>query len=257
MKYFVSVICILAGICTAPITSRADNRVVVIPLLKNKKIVGDAEPADVVQGKTFTSADGEHTGIRPPAPVSTDYVNIYGNVGGTIDGAGIDPPDPRFTMYYRSVGFQAEVGYGVNDLLTGLIWMKSPSSSEKSWPNAATSCENLETSYVPTYGARPVSVEDWRLPTVKEINSLFDYARGVSPAPNALVQPNYFSNISSGIYWTDTISMVPCSPVGTKCNIVHVVDIDHATVSKQLIHPDGEPPEHFYWCVRGPYGLEY
>jgi len=117
VKLFFVLLCV--G-CIVPVWSKAADKVVIIPLWKSNKIVGDATSADVVGGKTFTSADGEHTGIRPPAPIGTDYV-----------GKGIHPPDPRFQV--NSYNDIEQTGYGVKDLMTGLIWMKSPGSSTSTW----------------------------------------------------------------------------------------------------------------------------
>jgi hypothetical protein len=230
----------------------AENKIVVIPLWKTKIIEGNAVAADVLNRKTFSTADGVHTGIRPPAPIGTDYV-----------GKGVHAPDPRFTMYHRSVGFQAEIGYGVKDLMTGLIWTQSPSSSKKSWANAVASCENLETSYVRAYGGRSISVEDWRMPTVREMNSLLAYSRGSGQiaGSNALVIPNFFTDVHSNIYWTDSLADSLCSDGQGgfyRCKIDFTIDLRYATVNHEVLDPnDQSPPQHYCWCVRGPYGIEY
>jgi len=254
MKKWIYVLYALVGICLASNGYCADNKVVVIPLWKTKTIEGNAVPADVLSGKTFTTADGELSGIRPPAPIGTDYV-----------GKGVHPPDPRFKIFYaRSKIDPYEVeqtGYGITDLMTGLIWMKSPGQSKKTRSEAVHSCENKITTYsFFSTGYPKIYLNDWRLPTVREFNSLLDYGRGAVhvAGSTALVVPNDFSDVLHGQYWTDTGSVTPCPPDGNRCNIVYYVNIVDADVDRALIDPtDSNPPEYYYWCVRGPYGIEY
>ncbi len=246
MKNYQLVFVLLVAGCIVPSWSGAADKVVVIPLFKNSKIVGDATPADVVGGKTFTSADGEHTGIRPPTPIGTDYV-----------GKGVPPPDPRFQVFnYNGV---EQAGYGIKDLMTGLIWMKSPGSSTSTWPDAVNSCEDLITTY-PVQPNAFMSVSDWRLPTVREMSSLLDYSRGSGQVAgtNALVIPNFFTDVHNNIYWTASLIDSLCSNGQGgfyRCNIDVTVDLRYATVNHEVL--DQSPPQHFSWCVRGPYGIEY
>jgi hypothetical protein len=252
MKSFLFRICVTALFLMALAPCLGANRVVVVPLVKHTTATGNAIPADVVEGKTFATVEGRSTGIRPFSPVGTDYVSIYGSATGPIVGPGIDPPDPRFVQFeYNGV---VQEGYGVQDRMTGLIWLQSPSPGEQRYGEAHDSCDSLLQIYQVGSGMY-MSAGDWRLPTVREMESLFNYAQ---TTPNALVQPNLFTNVNDGLYWTSTVNRVPCGiPEGAWCNTVHVVDINHATVEKVRIHPDQALPELFFWCVRGPYSLEY
>ena len=249
MKKWTYVLYALVGICLASNGYCADNKVVVIPLWKTKTIEGNAVPADVLSGKTFTTADGELTGIRPPAPIGTDYV-----------GKGVHPPDPRFEIHtYNSL---EQTGYGITDLMTGLIWVKSPGQSKKTWLEAVDSCENMQTTYQATENGY-IFVNDWRMPTVREVNSLIAYSRGGGQiaGSNALVVPNFFTDVHSNIYWTASLadSLCPDGQGGVyRCNIDFTVDLRYATVIQETLDPnDQSPPQHYYWCVRGPYGIEY
>jgi hypothetical protein len=56
------------------------------------------------------------------------------------------------------------------------------------WADAITACEGL------TYAGH----SDWRLPNVKELQSIVDYGR-VSPA----IDTTYFTSLSGG-YWSST-----------------------------------------------------
>jgi len=125
MKYLVFLLCILSVICSAYSGSLAADKVVVIPLLGGA--VGNATVADVVKGKTFSNKEKKNLeGIRPPAPIGTDYI-----------GVGIHPPEPRFQV--NSYNDIEQTGYGVKDLMTGLIWMKSPGSSTSTWSDPRNS----------------------------------------------------------------------------------------------------------------------
>ena len=247
MKNYQLVFVLLVAGCIVPSWSAAADKVVVIPLFKNSKIAGDATPADVVKGKTFTSADGEHTGIRPPAPIGTDYV-----------GKGVQPPDPRFQVYRGPFTAEIQTGYGVKDKMTGLIWRLSP-EPDNTYFQAKEYCMDMSTQYFPGKG-RPISVEDWRLPTVKELESLLDYGRGTVhiSGDHALARPNFFTNVQPGDYWTNTMTMVPCpGGGGSRCNIVYTVDIDGATVHKAMLSGGQGDPQYSFLCVRGPYGIDY
>ena len=244
VKLFFVLLCV--G-CIVPVWSKAADKVVIIPLWKSNKIVGDATPADVVGGKTFTSADGEHTGIRPPTPIGTDCI-----------GKGVQPPDPRFQVYRGPFTAEIQTGYGVKDRMTGLIWRLSP-EPDKMFFEARNYCQDMSTQYIPSKG-RPISVEDWRLPTVRELSSLMDYGRGAAhiSGDHALARPNFFTNVQPGDYWTNTMTMVPCpGGGGSRCYIVYTVDIDGATVDKVMLSGGEGDPQYSFLCVRGPYGIDY
>ncbi|MDY6952582.1 MAG: DUF1566 domain-containing protein [Thermodesulfobacteriota bacterium] len=109
------------------------------------------------------------------------------------DGAyqkGVGWPHPRFT----------DNGDGtVTDNLTGLIWLKDASCfGNDSWADALTVCNNLEAGYC---GLADGSVPgDWRLPNVKELQSLIDYG-AYDPA---LPSGHPFTDLQSGAYWSST-----------------------------------------------------
>ncbi|MFA7289987.1 MAG: DUF1566 domain-containing protein [Melioribacteraceae bacterium] len=69
-------------------------------------------------------------------------------------------------MQYRNNG-----GGTITDNVTGLIWSQNQSSDWMDWQEADTYCSNL------TLGG----YDDWRLPNVKELQSIVDYS-GVFPA---------------------------------------------------------------------------
>lgn len=79
----------------------------------------------------------------------------------------------------------------VIDILNDLQWQKEE-SSPMNWEEALTYCENLD-----GIGAK----SDWRLPNLKELQSLVDYTRH-SPA----IDVEHFPGVGSSNYWSSTTS---------------------------------------------------
>ncbi len=83
----------------------------------------------------------------------------------------------------------------ISDLATGLMWMTDDSDAAVNWDDALSYAENLELA----------GYDDWRLPNVKELQSIVDYS-GSFPA----IDPTYF-NITTGLednincyFWSST-----------------------------------------------------
>jgi hypothetical protein len=99
---------------------------------------------------------------------------------------GVAWPDPRFTDHGDGT---------VTDNLTGLIWLKNANCfGRRTWNQALSECNNLANgSCGLTDGS---SAGDWRLPNVRELQSLVDYSR-YDPA---LPAGHPFSNVQSTYY---------------------------------------------------------
>lgn len=82
---------------------------------------------------------------------------------------GVAMPVPRFTP-----GSDATSNC-VMDNLTGLMWLKNPDATKRTWTDAIAYCEGLDG----TSGRGGFT--DWRMPNVMELLSLLDYGH-VSPA---------------------------------------------------------------------------
>lgn len=80
-------------------------------------------------------------------------------------------------------------GNNTVDHLTQLIWQTLPPMELMTWEEAVQYAEVLDEG----------NHDDWRLPNIKELQSLNDYSRG-SPSCN----PTYFPNIKTGNYWSST-----------------------------------------------------
>jgi len=103
---------------------------------------------------------------------------------------GVAWPNPRFT----------DNGNGtVKDNLTGLIWLKNANPCGlKSWADALAYCNSLASG---TAGLTDVSkAGDWRLPNVKELQSLIDF-NSFNPA---IAADNPFTDVQSEYYWSNT-----------------------------------------------------
>lgn len=147
--------------------------------------------------------------------------------------SGVPWPAPRFTDNLNGT---------VTDNLTGLIWTNKVESSKKGWENALGFCNGLAD------GSYDLSDEseagDWRLPNVKELQSLADY-RNIYPAlpdtegTGQLSEGNAFYNVRSGSYWTSTTSAYATSSAW----FVNFVDGHVYYGRKSALN--------YVWCVRG------
>ena len=97
-------------------------------------------------------------------------------------GKGVAWPNPRF----------ADHGNGtVSDNLTGLMWAKNADLwGNVNWETAITNCNALELD----------GHDDWRLPNIRELQSLLDY-RNYDPV---LPADCSCTNVQSDYYWTST-----------------------------------------------------
>ncbi|MBT3194686.1 MAG: DUF1566 domain-containing protein [Verrucomicrobia bacterium] len=103
---------------------------------------------------------------------------------------GVPWPSPRFTDNSNGT---------VTDNLTGLIWLKEAASLQNMFSTSLTHCNSLTNGM---HGLTDGSVTgDWRLPNVRELQSLVDYGR----ASFALPSGHSFTNVqSSAHYWSST-----------------------------------------------------
>jgi hypothetical protein len=154
--------------------------------------------ADGLRGDDDLTANGQIFDQGGPATTSsglpvTGQTASYG-VGddGNIQ-AGVEWPAPRFT----------DNGDGtVTDNLTGLMWLKDGGCLKKNWSGALTTLADLSgnpTKYKCSEYTGGHS--DWRLPNVKEMESLINL--GVSNSGSWL-NANGFKNIKAYSYWAST-----------------------------------------------------
>ena len=115
--------------------------------------------------------------------------------------------DPRTNtahrLYVRYV--RGDPLYGVNKLVdngdgtitdqsTGLMWQKADSGSTMNWQGALAYAHNLSLA----------GHNDWRMPNVKELQSIVDYTRAPAVTNSAAIDPIFsVSNIES-YFWSST-----------------------------------------------------
>ena len=112
-------------------------------------------------------------------------------------------------------------GTEVCDNTTGLNWQQNPDSTQRTQANALAYC--------PTVAARS------RVPEVKELISVLDYASFDPPLPTS----HPFTNIHSDNYWSATTF------AGDSTQAWGVL------LSTGIVRPSGKGVAFFVWCVRG------
>ena len=132
------------------------------------------------------------TSVALPETGQTTCYNTTGTVitcaGTGQDGelrAGVTWPSPRFTV---GTGVTMDC---VTDNLTGLMWVRSPSTTPDNWVNALTSANNLTR----------CGFSDWRLPNVNELESLMN-SEVANPA--TWLNTQGFNGIQAGSYWSSS-----------------------------------------------------
>ena len=136
--------------------------------------------------------------IQLPQSGQTQCYDTNGSViacsGTGQDGAkrmGVAWPNPRFTVS----------GDCVTDNLTGLIWVKSPDSTLRTWNDAVSHANGLDL----------CGYTDWRLPNINELRSLVHsgYNEELCGGASCVYMSDWlnskgFSNVQSDFYWSST-----------------------------------------------------
>ena len=148
---------------------------------------------------------------------ATKYVSTTMNNNATIFGVnfadGRIKGYPQYNKTYYALYVRSNPDYGINkyvdngdgtvtDEATGLMWMQADSGSGMNWQKALAYAENFE------YGG----YSDWRLPNVKELQSIVDYSRSPDTTQSAAIDPLFTTTpITDGngdvdypFYWTST-----------------------------------------------------
>jgi len=167
-----------------------------------------------------------------PAPVpKTGQSKIYAIGDDGYLAKGVPWPTPRFTDNNNGT---------VTDHLTALIWTRSANLFQERfiWEDAISypaieACATLNSG---EHGLTDGSMEgDWRLPNVRELQSLVDYGR-VGPA---LPEGHPFIDVESWYYWSSSTY----EPYGTWAWFVYLGDGVAGADRKNL--------DSYVWCVRG------
>jgi hypothetical protein len=157
----------------------------------------------------------EVTGQTECFDTSGNLIDCSSAAGTGQDGdiqAGVPFPTPRFI----------DRGNGtVKDNLTNLIRLKNANCSTINPANWATALSNANSLANGQCGLSDGSVAgDWRLPNVKELQSLIDFGFSNPALSNAAgtakwTEGNTFSGVLSTPYWSSTTARTPRSARGT------------------------------------------
>ncbi len=158
---------------------------------------------------------------------STDHTGLLNKLGEIQDliqpvWSRVMPAAERFQLVMNDEA--------VLDRETGLVWERSPDTTQRTWASAIAHC------YAEEVGGR----KGWRLPTIEELASLIDTTQ---PAPT-LPAGHPFLNVQSDWYWSATTS-----PFSTSS--AWVVNFNNGIVGS-LDESNG----FYVWCVRGGHGYD-
>ena len=197
-----------------------------LPVLDNTSGAG---PANVAAGKTYWGLTSGEWGLRTgtyagggsfTAPVArtgqTPTVPFAAPAGsdGTLQ-KGVVWPSPRFTNNANGT---------VTDHLTGLIWLQNANCANamRDWPTALSDVVELNTSGTMNSNSCGDTSNtnshqtDWRLPNVKELLSLIDWAYYNPALSNAAGTDQWttpgdaFTGVQSNVYWSSsTFAEIP------------------------------------------------
>jgi len=132
---------------------------------------------------------------------------------GRIKGYGLQMPFGPGEKTFFVTYVRGNDTYGINDFqdngdgtitdnATGLMWMQVDNGEGVNWEDALSDAENLEYA----------GYSDWRLPDVKELQSILDYTRSPSTTNSAAIDPlfnateitNEAGQSDYGCYWSST-----------------------------------------------------
>jgi hypothetical protein len=132
---------------------------------------------------------------------------------GRIKGYGMQMPMGGGEKTFYVLYVRGNTAYGLNqfsdsgngtitDSATGLTWMQSDSGAGMNWESALSYCENLDLA----------GAADWRLPNVKELQSIVDYTRSPDTTQSAAIDPlfsvtaitNEAGETDYPFYWSST-----------------------------------------------------
>jgi hypothetical protein len=121
-----------------------------------------------------------------------------GNPLGSVSGSGQDG-EFEAGVPLRSNRFFDGGNGTVRDDLTGLVWLKNADAfGFKTWSHALACCRTLKNGQAGL--ADGSKAGNWRLPNIREIESLVDYGRFAPSIPGN----HPFQNVRPSSYWTST-----------------------------------------------------
>ncbi|MBM4302033.1 MAG: DUF1566 domain-containing protein [Deltaproteobacteria bacterium] len=192
----------------------------------------------LVGGSAACAADGFYVigGGKSASVPKTGQTTSY---GARDDGAlqkGVAWPTPRFTDNNNGT---------VTDNLTKLIWTKNANAfGAKNWPNALTAANTLASGSAGLTDGSTVGV--WRLPNIRELQSLINYGFYGPALPNTLgtgqwEEGNPFQGVQPFNYWS------------SNTHPYNAPDAFHVNFCCGSVYYDHKSTSNYVWCVRaGP-----
>lgn len=184
------------------------------------------------------SYGGGGGGASLPWPVPrTGQTTVYATGDDGAWQKGVSPPAPRFTGNGNGT---------VTDNATGLVWLENancndtvagiePFSGSLSWSEAIVWSNNLADGFCGLSDGSTAS--QWRLPNLRELQSLIDYKNFDPPLPDG--HGTHFSGVQSDFFWSSTTNASDTSSAW----IVFFYN--------GFVYP-GDKTEYYYvWPVRG------
>ena len=132
---------------------------------------------------------------------------------GRIKGYGLQMPFGGKEKTFYILYVRGNTSYGINDFqdnkdgtitdqATGLMWMAADSHTGMDWETALRYAENSEFA----------GYSDWRLPDIKELQSIVDYSRSPGTTQSAAIDPLFFATAITNeagqqdypFYWSST-----------------------------------------------------
>ncbi len=140
---------------------------------------------------------------------------------------GVPWPNPRFTDNLDGT---------ITDNLTCLIWDQDANrpNEEQTWANAVETCDKSTAN----------GHDDWRLPNVRELQSLIHYGVANPAVPDTLGTEKWseddpFNNVQSSFYWSSTTD-------ASNTPLVWLVGFFNGNVVISV-----KTGSKYVWCVRG------
>ena len=201
---------------------------------------------------TFAIPDGFYTGSKTATAQDADLAagniragaTIFGvdgtlyapvpKAGQTTPQATGDDGDLEMGVAWPSTRFITGATGVVTDTLTGLVWLENANCfGQKNWATALSDANVIAAGYCGlTDGS---SAGDWRLPNVRELQSLIDYGEYAPALPSG----HPFIGVQSYYYWSSSTYAIFTSLAW------------HVSLSYGYVYADSKTNDYYVWPVRG------
>lgn len=221
---------------------------------------------------------------------ASNTIYVGETMGGNVTMFGVNFADGRIKGYpasetpngfkkYYVMYVRGSDNYGINelednydgtvtDMATGLMWQQTDSEEGMNWEEALNWVEGKNDEYYLGY-------DDWRLPNIKELQSIVDYSRAPSATNSAAIDPLFEcseiidegDSINYPFYWSGTthanmingsgaayiafgeaLGWMEMPPGSGNYNLIDV----HGAGAQRSDHKEGDPDDYPYG--HGPQG---